>query len=229
MTVHLPMAPRSIWDLEPGSTKVYQIETTNRCDATHICSYCPHEEHARTRGLMDDKTLARALEVMSNRVVSLHHFGEPLLHPNVVEIVRGCTDRGFDVGFSSNCRLLTQEKLDDLAHAGLKWLRMHTDPFGVRLSQFIVPDQLEMTEHRIEADNDAPAKEKVSFSGYVKDMPAKKQRRCSYLEDDWVVVLWDGRLALCCHDIEGTQSTKLCTDCEGYVFQTPRDWGEYDG
>lgn len=221
--------PRSVFEAPPKSVKIYQIDVTNFCNAK--CSYCPHPTHERARGFMTLETFAQALDVMQNDSVSLHHFGEPLLHKSLEQFVSLAHARGIKVGFSTNGEILSQARLDRLLECGLSWLRLHTDPFGIRKSAFVVPDGFEFTEHSIEVENDAPKKEKVSFSGYVQDVAKKNQgaARCSYLRDRWSVVLWDGRFALCCHDIEGTRSASLCDQCDGYVFDSPQKWGEYNG
>lgn len=227
-TEAMPWAPRSVFDARPNSVKIYQIDTTNFCNAK--CSYCPHPTHERERGFISEETFKATMRVMKNKEVSLHHFGEPLLHKGLERLIEIAVAHGVDVGFSTNAEILTQERLDRLAAVGLKWLRLHTDPFGIRLSQFRVPEGLEFTEHALEADNDAPKKDMVSFSGHLDMAPQKRGiDRCSYLHDQWAVVLWDGSFALCCHDIEGTRSADLCQSCEGYVFKSPRDWGNYDG
>jgi len=219
----------NVRDVPAQSLRVYQVETTNRCDAA--CAYCPQPAHARARGRITKETFLAALAAMSNRVVSLHHFGEPLLLHDLEDLVKLAAVRGFDVGFSTNGRLLTQERLNRLADNGLRYLRLHTDPFGVRLASFRVPAQVEMTEHRLEAANDAPQKGKVSFSGAVPGAPPRMSgaQRCSFIKDRWVVALWNGDIALCCHDVEGSNDPNLCSACEGYVFESPRDWGDYDG
>lgn len=234
MTTRLPIlsamgwAPDNVFDAAPGSLKIYQIDTTNFCNAK--CSYCPHPTHERKRGFISEETFAAVLRSMENRVVSLHHFGEPLLHKKLENLVEYAVQEGFTVGFSTNAQILTQERLERLVDLGLGWMRLHTDPFGVRLSDFDIPPGFEFTEHALEADNDAPKKDMVSFSGHLDMAPKVDGRsRCSYLKDHWAVALHDGQLALCCHDIEGTRADSLCDSCEGYVFKSPRDWGNYDG
>ena len=216
-----------VTECAPASQLVYQIDIINVCNAQ--CSYCPYSTMQRAPQRMTKDVFAATLRCMSNREVSLHHFGEPLLHPDLEEFVGMAVGMGFRVGFSTNGKRLTQARLDQLGRVGLAWLRIHTDPFGVRLAQFKTPLGMAMTEHRLMVKNDAPKKDLVSFSGYL-DMPTKVRRACSFLTDGWRVVLSNGTFALCCHDMEGTNAKEvLCSECEGYVFRSPSDWGHYDG
>jgi len=220
--------PKTVEDAADDSLLIYQAETTNRCDAA--CTYCPHEKQARPLGAMSVDTFAEVLRVASNKVMALHHFGEPLLNPDLDTIVGLAAASGLEAGFSTNGRLLNQERLNRLANAGLRWCRIHTDPFGVRAASFVTPQHFELTEHSIEADNGAEKKERVSFSGAVKGPAAACGcERCSFVLKPWVVVLWDGRIATCCHDVHGLRSYDLCKTCDGYIFNSPRDWGHYDG
>lgn len=221
---------KSIFEVAPNSLRVFQLEVTNWCNAT--CTYCPQPTHVRPKGFLAEDVLHATLRAMSNRSFQLHHFGEPLLHKGLEKLITICAVEGFDVGISTNGKTLTQSRLDGLAASGLKWLRLHTDPFGVRLRSFAVPEGLEMTEHRLLVKSDAPKKEMQDFAGYLDlagDRPRIGSARCSFLRDDWRVVLWNGDLALCCNDVEGTRALQLCTSCDGYVFESPRAIGNYGG
>lgn len=224
----------NVRELADGSTLIYQVDTTNVCNAT--CTYCPQPTHKRPRGEMTMETFEHVLRVARNRTLSLHHFGEPLLHPQLEAFVRTATESGFIVGFSTNGKRLTQERLDRLAANGLGWIRLHTDPFGVRLRDFVTPAGLEFTEHRLLVKSDAPKKSLVSFSGYL-DLPAPivgekgpGAARCSFIVDGWRVACWTGDLALCCNDVEGSNdAATLCSSCDGYRFRSPHDWLDYAG
>ena len=217
--------------MQQKTLKVFQVDITNHCSA--VCDYCPHPTHERARGFIGLGTFAQAMRVASNDIVQLHHFGEPLLHSELPEILTIARDAGKTVGFSTNGlgrRKLDRDYLRELIDAGLGWMRLHTDPHGIRIAGLDPPDGFELTEHAIEADNGAKKKERVTFAGQVDGPAPVKRRRCSFIHDEWRVVLWNGDVALCCHDIEGGADESLCEGCEGYVFKNPRDdWGEYDG
>ena len=51
--------------------------------------------------------------------VKLHQMGEPMLHPDLVEIVAHAESRGVEVELNTNCGLITEEKIEGLYRAGL--------------------------------------------------------------------------------------------------------------
>ncbi len=221
--------PKTVYEAQDESLNIFQVDVTNACNAK--CSYCPHPKHVRKRGMMTPEVFDHVLRAAVNRTIQLHHFGEPLLHPDLNLLIANASRRGFTVGFSTNGSLLTQPCLDTLIESGLQWIRLHTDPFGVRKSQFKIPEGFEFTEHGILVDNGSEKKDLVSFSGTVAtDVPEQGgYETCSFVHDQWCVVLWDGTIATCCHDIEGVRSYGLCRQCNGYVFASPRVWGDYNG
>jgi len=220
--------PKTVKAATDGSLLIYQVETTNCCDAT--CDYCPRRTQSRQLGMISVATFAEVIRVASNKVMALHHFGEPLHNSNLEVMIAMASVSGIDVGFSTNGSLLDQGRLNKLIDVGLKWCRIHTDPFGVRAAAFDVPSHFELTEHSIETNNGAEKKERVSFSGAINGpVGSGGYWRCSFVSQPWVVVLWDGTIATCCHDVNGIRSYDLCKTCSGYIFDSPRDWGHYDG
>lgn len=83
--------------------KIY-IEITNRCNLS--CSFC--HKSSRDRSFMSVKNFA----VIAGKVrahtgyLALHVLGEPLLHPQLDQLLAICTDLGFRVNLTTNGTLL---------------------------------------------------------------------------------------------------------------------------
>ncbi len=101
------------------------IEITNACNFK--CTWCPDEIMGRRRGFMKKERVFRILdEVAEKRAwlgpvhpVKLHQMGEPMLHPDLPEIVAHAQSRGVGIELNTNCGLITEERLDSLYRAGL--------------------------------------------------------------------------------------------------------------
>ena len=103
--------------------KIHQVELTNYCNLK--CTYCPLSISTRPKGFMDRKVFIKVLnhiEKTGQKLLVLHNFGEPLLHPQLEDFIFLASQRGFIPGFSSNGLLLTEKKFIDLIHAGLRWM-----------------------------------------------------------------------------------------------------------
>jgi MoaA/NifB/PqqE/SkfB family radical SAM enzyme len=101
------------------------VEITNACNFK--CTWCPDEIMGRRRGFMKKERVFRILdEVAEKRAwlgplypVKLHQMGEPMLHPDLPEIVARSESRGVPIELNTNCGLITQERVDALYRAGL--------------------------------------------------------------------------------------------------------------
>jgi len=89
------------------------LELTSRCNIS--CVFCPRKFMTKQQGDMDVTMVKRLLDEMADHLpVTLVPFfrGEPLLHPNYVEILRYAKKKGIGpIQLTSNGTLL------DLAHA----------------------------------------------------------------------------------------------------------------
>jgi len=100
--------------------KKVQIEVTNHCNLK--CEGCLREKMTRKKGYISYDTLLDALFVCDEfeiEEILLHNWGEPLLHPNILKIIKIIKILGFRVGFTTNGTLLTHDKLIELKEAGL--------------------------------------------------------------------------------------------------------------
>ncbi len=101
------------------------VEITNAC--TFKCTWCPDEVMDRRRGFMAKEKVFRLLdEVAAKRSwlgplypVKLHQMGEPMLHPELAQIVAYAESRGVGIELNTNCGLITEERIDALYRAGL--------------------------------------------------------------------------------------------------------------
>lgn len=112
---------------------VDQIELTNRCPMR--CRFCPRGvpgQLQRPTGFME-LGLFRALlaqlhpEQARYRPLELHHLGESLLHPQVVDFVKCASDHGLPTEMSVNPSLLTPALGEALLAAGLRRLVVSLD------------------------------------------------------------------------------------------------------
>ncbi len=101
------------------------VEITNACNFK--CTWCPDEVMERRRGFMKkEKVFALLDEIAAKRSwlgplypVKLHQMGEPMLHPDLHEIVEHAESRGVAIELNTNCGLITRERIDGLYRAGL--------------------------------------------------------------------------------------------------------------
>ena len=81
------------------------VEITNRCNLS--CAFCPKtKREART---MTAEEFTRILDRLCGRVsyVYLHVMGEPLLHPQLGQLMALCDERGMKVCITTNGTLLS--------------------------------------------------------------------------------------------------------------------------
>ncbi|HKC11959.1 MAG TPA: radical SAM protein, partial [Vicinamibacteria bacterium] len=101
------------------------IEITNACNFK--CTWCPDEIMNRRRGFMKKDKVFRLLDQIAEKrswlgplyPVKLHQMGEPMLHPDLVEIVDRAERQGVGIELNTNCGLITEERVDGLYRAGL--------------------------------------------------------------------------------------------------------------
>lgn len=197
---------------------IYQIEISNRCNLT--CSYCPHPNQDREQGLMSWPTFEKSIELLihcGQRTAYLHNFGEPLLHPDLVEFVRHCSTRGVSASFFTNGVLLGHDALRRLADAGLRFLCLSEHTKGeFNKVRTLVEDGGYPIEIR---DTFRPERRTLhSWAGQVRARHADDDGDgitlgpCIFQRHDAAVVLWDGRINVCCIDADGKQTRGTVED-----------------
>ena len=114
--------------LNPPLTKVY-VEPTTTCNLH--CRICVRNSWSESVGSMEMVTYRRLVDglrgVPSLRTIAFWGFGEPLLHPNIVEMVALAKELGAKTELITNGLLLDREMAEGLVMAGLDTLVVSVD------------------------------------------------------------------------------------------------------
>jgi MoaA/NifB/PqqE/SkfB family radical SAM enzyme len=146
--LHIPEEHRQRWGLLPGAefmaletpeglllrpkdsplTKVY-VEPTTTCNLN--CRTCIRNSWQEPGGTMDMATYRSLVDglrgVPSLRTVAFWGFGEPLLHPHIVEMIALAKGLGARTELITNGLLLNREMAENLIMAGLDTLVVSVD------------------------------------------------------------------------------------------------------
>ncbi len=109
-------------------SKIY-IEPTNQCNLD--CRMCIRNVWNEPQGKMTEEIFSRVMEGLRSfspaPTVFFGGFGEPLSHPDIVEMIRQAKLLGTKVELITNATLLTKEKSLALINAGLDMLWVSLD------------------------------------------------------------------------------------------------------
>lgn len=97
------------------------IESTNHCNLS--CIMCPTGlgTAKRKKGYMDMALFRQIVDEMAPHVkaTTLHIWGEPLLHPQIIDMIAYCHKRGLHSEISTNAVLLDEAISKEILQAGL--------------------------------------------------------------------------------------------------------------
>lgn len=212
--------------------KIYNIETTNICNAK--CSYCPHSKMTRAQGFMSVPDFRQTLNIMENKYVALHNFGEPLLDKILPHFIYLAKEKGIKVEFSTNGSY--KEKIDAVMQEEPYLIRYAYDAFEDLTFLKALTDRNKSTIIISHSVNEG-TKPITNFAGSVENESAVVGE-CYFKKYNYVTVLWDGRIVPCCCDYDGTEvlgtiwderielheDYKLCERCKGLQFADHGLW-----
>jgi MoaA/NifB/PqqE/SkfB family radical SAM enzyme len=103
-----------------------QIEITNRCNLT--CEMCPRDHFNLPREDMPFDTFKEIVGQLGDvKVLTLTGWGEPLVHPQIFEMITHCTQKGYLVKLTTNGTLLTPEMQQKILCSGLDEITISLD------------------------------------------------------------------------------------------------------
>src|SRR3989344_3238585 len=129
---------RYTFNIIPKSPYALMIEINNTCNLR--CSMCWTKNAKRKKGLMRmslyRKIISQAAEC-GVKHVSLHTVGEPLLHKDLIEMIKLAKSKGLFVLVSTNGQLLNEELSRKLIDSGLDILRLSLEGYSKELYEKI--------------------------------------------------------------------------------------------
>ena len=98
------------------------------------CGYC--NEYDKVSPPVPYETMLERIDKLAELGTSVVAFsgGEPMLHPQLDELIRRIRGHGMMAGLITNGFLLSQKRIEDLNHAGLDYLQISIDN--------VVPDEV---------------------------------------------------------------------------------------
>jgi radical SAM family protein/iron-sulfur cluster protein len=110
--------------------RAVRFEVTNRCNLK--CVMCPQPETMHRPKVDLDLALFRRFLEANPRVeeVDLFNWGEPLLHPRILDFVSEASSRGLYTRLVTNAVLLDERRAEGLIRAGLREILFSFDGVG---------------------------------------------------------------------------------------------------
>jgi radical SAM protein with 4Fe4S-binding SPASM domain len=122
----------------PPLPRKLQVEVTASCNLScRMCIVRYRPPLPRSASLPLER-FRRLLDQMPDLTdVSLQGIGEPLLAPDIYDMVACASERGIRVGFNTNATLLTRRAAERLIDAGLSWLCISLDGATPETYEFV--------------------------------------------------------------------------------------------
>jgi pyruvate-formate lyase-activating enzyme len=126
------ISPNSI----PGFPNILVAALTNAC--THKCDFCQYKNYSKHPDYilkhLDGKVFKKIVDEMSgikNTALRLCAWGEPLMHPDIVEFVRYAASKKVKTVLLTNGYLLRPELSLELMKAGLSFVEVSIDAANI--------------------------------------------------------------------------------------------------
>lgn len=221
--------------------KIFAVEPTNNCNAK--CSFCPHSNknlHFRKRGFIKLKMIDKIIEITKADTISINGLGEPLLHKKIDIIVQKFTAAKIKTLLNTNGKLLDQNMYNKLNTAGLTRLIVTCDyyPWTKSLNEHGIKPEYIVVDR--EPEYFQIKKELYDWAGRIGNLNREKVK-CSYIENNWIQIMWDGTIVRCCQDFNADEplghinnltsvkniTINICKKCQGYRFDNALVVGNY--
>lgn len=175
---------------------VYQIESTNVCN--YSCHFCPLYApwNDREQGYMDPM-MVELVDWSGTEYTEVQFGGEPLLHPEIGDIIKRIRAHGVRVGFSTNASkpellMLLLDAFPDLL------VTINDDEYREPLPELAAHPNVHV--QRVGGDPSDPAT--YPLEDYSREKPVGFVPFC-VTPRDFLSVQWNGDVVPCCKDHSG--------------------------
>jgi radical SAM protein with 4Fe4S-binding SPASM domain len=197
--------------LRPGYMPIRMwVELTNACNLK--CTMCPPQSSGAKvkRGFMEFSLFKKIIDEAKNFVydINLHHTGESLLHPEIIEMIRYAKQAGIYTRLHTNATLLNEKKAKGILDAELDFLSFSFDGYDKETYESI----------RRGANFEKTLENILNFLYLKKDQ--EKQRPFTFFE----VIDFSGKT----DDIARQQAFKRQfkgLPLDKFVVKAPHNWG----
>ncbi|MDA9688792.1 radical SAM protein [Betaproteobacteria bacterium] len=124
-----------VFSFQDEEVPYYTVDILGSCNLK--CSSCPHsiEDNNTPRGSMRYETFRKVFDKILRETpelshISLYSWGEPLIHPKVVDFVNLIHSKNIAVALSSNLSLNMPERLEDLVMSRPDVLKVSVSGFN---------------------------------------------------------------------------------------------------
>jgi radical SAM protein with 4Fe4S-binding SPASM domain len=130
--------PRTSDLTRPSLPKSVQVEVTGACNLRcRMCLVRYRPALGRSASMSFETFRDLVDELPEVRVVTLQGLGEPLMAPDLFEMIQYCKSRGIACGFNSNATLLTRQVSERLIDSGPDWLHFSLDGASKETYEFV--------------------------------------------------------------------------------------------
>jgi hypothetical protein len=173
----------------------------------------------RPKGFMSPETFMKVMELCERapekKPVAFHNFGEPLMHPKIMEFLTIASSRLPYTRMSTNAVMLNEKRIHQLKETGLDELviSLHkpVDEEIIWLASDVLPKVTVYGRTPEENHDWGKGGTNVEYG-----------QKCVYLDENTYVVLWDGYINTCC--IEAEKQLQLTVDdlLNGHEYKSER-------
>jgi MoaA/NifB/PqqE/SkfB family radical SAM enzyme len=148
--INYAQALRRAFDDQPMQCSLY---VTDQCNLD--CGYCTEYDNSVPHPSLEQLTtwVGKIRSFGTERIALVG--GEPLMHPEIVELVRFCKGLGMSTSLTTNGFLLTKQLVADLAAAGLDVMQISIDRVT---PSAVTKKSLKTVERKLELLRDSPIK-----------------------------------------------------------------------